>query len=147
MGFEILENVNPPKPSAGVPNNGVRVSCRSLIRKDSGKKAEWIWVKIGPELARSLSLVLPKVGLSVSFGNDADSGKIAITVDQKNGGFLAKKQANASYSFTINSGSADGLFSTDFPTFACEDVEIVNTRGLPPVAIFHASEEMLAVED
>src|SRR5690606_8689162 len=147
MGFEVVENVSPPMPSSGVPDDGVRVSCRSLTRKDTGRKAEWIWVKIGPALAKSISLVLPEVGIEVSFGTGTDSGKIAISVNQKNGGFIAKKQGNGGYSFTINSDSADGLFSTDFPAFSCPDVNVINTRGLPPMAIFKASDEMLAVDD
>lgn len=48
---------------------------------------------------------------------------------------------------TINGPSAEGLFALDFPAFTVAAVEVRATRGEPPMAVFKASDAMLAVAD
>lgn len=85
--------------------------------------------------------------LRLQFGDGSDAGKIALSVDVTNGGFEAKKDKQGRYALTINQRSAEGLFALDFPAFTVSPVEVKERPHTPPLAIFKASDPMLAVED
>lgn len=145
MAFEAIEFVGAPV-KASVPAGGVRVSSRGAAPR-GGALVRFIQIKFGSKLAEQLCLKLEQVGLSVQFGSGRDAGKIAFSVDASTGAFLAKRDKNGGYSFTINARTADGLFALDFPPFVVEKPEILTLMGKPPIAVFACSEAMLAAGD
>lgn len=49
---------------------------------------------------------------------------------------------------TINRAAADGLFSLDFAAFTIDRIEAIRPEnGQPPMFVFKATAEMLAVDD
>lgn len=107
----------------------------------------YIRVQIGAVLAKKLCLQGDLTRLRLQFGTGSDAGKIAASVDVTNGGFEAKKDKQGRYALTINQRTADGLFALDFPAFTVSPVDVIEKDRTPPVAVFTASDAMLAVED
>lgn len=156
MAFEDIDNLAPPK-AAAIPPAGVRVSSRGLNIKRGGVDrgaVRFIRIFIGAQLARGLGLTSDLVMLRLSFGSDADAGKIMIAAPAGGGDFPARRDKGGSYALTINATTADGLFALDFPAFVVEKLTVApptmpkdGSPGLPPRAIFAASAAMLAVDD
>lgn len=142
MAFEEIERVGPVTASR-IPEDGVLVSSRAAM-----KGARYITVTIGGGgLAKAMVLRGEETRLTLKFGTDRDAGKVAMSVDVTRGAFPVKRQKSGAWKFTINAASADGLFALDFPAFTVPDVQVVSREGHCPMAVFAASEAMLAVED
>lgn len=144
MPFEIIENCQLVNLSSAIPPDGVRIGVRKAAAR--GVPTSYIKLQLGSLLAKKLDLTGEKVPVSLAFGSGKDAGKIRISVDVRDGGFIAKRDKKGNYGLTINRATADGLFAGDFPTFSRSEVEVHNSQGTPPAAIFSASEEMLAVD-
>lgn len=150
MGFEVIENCKKVYTKAAPPENGVRVTARSLNRggRFGGVVTRFIKITIGAKIARAISLTQPKHSLSLAFGTDVDAGKIQVSVDNSNGDFAASRDKSGNYGLTINSDTADGLFALEFPEFIIDHIEAIRPEnGKPPFFVFKASAPMLAVED
>lgn len=145
MAFEDIECIAGTAPAQTVPSDGVRVSSRKAAGR--GSETRYIRVQIGAGLAKALCLLGEQTALRVQFGSGRDAGKVAVSVNVSSGAFAAKRDKQGRYAFTVNSRSADGLFALDFPAFTVSPVDLVHDKGSSPVAIFAASEAMLAVED
>lgn len=144
MAFDDIERVGPKKVQT-VPENGVRVSSRHA--QGRGKPTRYISIQIGGGLAKKMVLLGEETALRLQFGSGRDAGKIAMSVDVTSGPFPARKQRSGAYHLTINAASAEGLFALEFPPFTVAEVEVVHRQGVPPMAVFAASETMLAVEE
>jgi len=147
MAFEDIEAVNPAKAGPSIlPPHGVAVSARKLGTRN-GVTVQYIKLLIGPKLAEAVSLVKDECNMRLAFGTGDDAGLIQVTIDNTKGAFLAKRQKSGAYALTINAATADGLFSLDFPRFACERLEALRPSvGQPPHFVFRASEAMLAAD-
>lgn len=153
MPFEDIEYAGTPAASKTiVPECGVAVSNRIAPHKAKGKDPaaprRFITVGIGGKLARGIGLTQDEHKLRLSFGTGADAGKVRVSVDNLHGKFKTKRNKQGNYLLTINAATADGLFSTDFPTFtvtACEAV--APEAGGQRYFVFVASAAMLDVKD
>jgi hypothetical protein len=148
MAWETIEAVKPQSASAvACPDDGVKVTSRSLGTRGGGV-ARYISLTIGAKLARGIALGAPEHKLRLMFGTGDDAGKIAVSVDQEAGRFLAKRNKRGGYALTINAATAEGLFSLTFPAFTVSRCEAIRpTNGQPPRFVFKASAEMLKVDD
>lgn len=151
MAFEVIENCKKVyAKAASTPENGVRVTARKLTRPErfGGGHIPFIRVAIGAKLARAISLTKDVHNVCLAFGTAADAGKIQVSVDNAEGGFLAKRDKGGNYSLTMNKETADGLFALEFPEFTVSHCEPIRPEiGKPPYFVFKASAPMLAVED
>ena len=147
MSWEPISNVKPTPPSAEkVPTMGVSIAARRVGMK-GGRKARYIKVGIGPQLAKALCMVGEQAGLRLALGGGKFAGHVALSVDNAADCFRAKKGKGGGYMVTINEASAAGLFALEFPPFAASAELLPAERGKPPMASFKASEPMLAAED
>lgn len=150
MAFEEIECVGSQRVSNPYPEDGIAVMSRALnVRRGvaSHGRVRFIKLVVGAELAKAVSMVLPKVGVSLHFGTGAHAGQIKVSVDARDGKFVAKRNKRDAYTITLNAASTDGLFSMDFPAFSQAAIEPVFTQGKAPFFIFQASAEMLAIEE
>ncbi|RDV06406.1 hypothetical protein DXH95_02985 [Sphingorhabdus pulchriflava] len=116
--------------------------------KWGGGAAQYIRLQIGRDLARKISLSQAAHRVRLLFGTGSDAGKLQLSVDNEAGNFAVKRNKSGGYSLTINSQTADGLFSLQFPAFAVERCEAIRPEnGKPPHFVFNASDEMLRVDD
>ena len=145
MAFDDIERVAAAPAQVAIPHDGLRVSSRAAAAR--GVPTRYIRIDIGAGLAKALCLHGEQSSLRLRFGSGSDAGKIGLSVDVEDGAFPAKKSAKGIWSLTINAASADGLFALEFPKFTVSEPEIVEKGGKPPMAVFSASEAMLAVED
>lgn len=147
MAFELIENCRKPVTALdAIPPEGVRVRPRKLTVGKHKTPAQWIQLQLGAKLAKALCLTGENVGVALAFGTGKDAGKIAVGVHVKAGQFVAKRDRNGCYSISISEPTADGLFSLDFPLFAVVEADIQHEQGRAPLAIFKASDAMLAVD-
>lgn len=144
MPFETIERVGPAKPTL-VPASGVRVSSRAAAAH--GKASRYLVVQIGAGLAQEMVLRGEETKLNLQFGTGKDAGMIGMSVDVTAGQFIAKKSKSGFWKTTINGASAEGLFALDVPEFTVSPVRVLFEQGKCPMAVFKASDEMLAVED
>lgn len=144
MAFEEIERVGAP-PKSDIPDDGVRVSSRAAAAR--GVPTRYIAIQVGERLAKALVLRGEETRLKLQFGTDRDAGKIALSVDVTSGQFPAKRDKQGRYKLTINGASAEGLFALDFPSFTVTPVEVISRRDECPMAVFKASDAMLAVAD
>ena len=148
MPFDTIECVNPTAIKAVVPADGIHVSARTLTIKSTGRITRFIKATIGADLARKIGLTKDRHSFALGFGSGVDAGKIRVAVDDGKGQFATKRQVSGQYGFTINKDTADGLFATDFTSFARPGLEALRPAdGAPPHFVFRASDEMLAVDD
>ncbi|MEQ5789061.1 hypothetical protein J3454_14285 [Erythrobacter sp. NFXS35] len=145
MPFETIENVSRIASQIAVFSDGVRVEGRTLKRK-GGALVRYIKVTVGARLAAKLVWRNEAQRIDLAFGTGRDGGKIRASTNVSSGQFVAKRDQQGRYTFTINASTADGLFALEFPTFDIEDVEPVCERNVPPALVFSASEPMLAVD-
>lgn len=148
MSWDVIENLGAPKAgeALSVPPKGVRVRVRALAGKKGGPLVRYIHLSIGATLSKSLCLTLEKTGLRLALGGGEHAGKLALSVDNGAGNFMAKRDKHGGYALTINAASADGLFSMDFAPFVVEAAEIIHVRNVPPMAAFAVPAAMLAVD-
>lgn len=144
MGFERIENQRPVK-SGGVPSAGLRISARKMAKRKGkpGELARYIKIELGPKLAEKLCLRMDEVALALQFGFGPDAGKIRISVDNDEGGFLARKAKWGSYSLTLNEATCDGLFALEFDAVRIEDLEVKADMGKPPFILIDCPQRML----
>lgn len=146
MAFETIERVGPAvSAKGGVPADGVRVNVRKAAAR--GVPVSYIAVQIGPELAKAMCLNPEEIALDLALGNGKDAGHVGLSVNTADGGFIAKRKKSGDYLLTINAASAEGLFSLDFAVFSVPGVSVREAMGKPPMAVFKASDAMLAVAD
>lgn len=143
MGWEAIENVKPVYSKSSVPADGVLVKTRRAMND-----IRFIEVKVGGVLAKRARFHADEHKIRLLFGTGPDAGKIAVSLDQQNGTFLARKgRRNDVYTLTINRAAAEGLFSLEFEPFTVSNVEALRPEnGQPPMFTFKASAQMLEVE-
>lgn len=145
MPFETIENLKALSSQIGVFPDGIRVQSRGLKTRGGGQ-TRFIKVIVGAQLARKLVWRDEAVRIDLAFGSGRDAGKIRASVNVSAGQFIAKRDKQGRYVFTINAASADGLFALDFPEFDIPSLEPVSAMNTPPALVFAASEAMLAVD-
>jgi hypothetical protein len=146
MAFEKIDNLAKVAAQIGVFPDGVRVEARTMIRRGGGGATRYIKVTVGAQLARKLVWREENQRIDLAFGTDRDAGKIRASVNASSGQFMAKRDKQGRFAFTINQPTADGLFALEFPTFDIRQVEPVCAINTPPALVFEASEAMLAVD-
>lgn len=148
MAFEMIECLNAAKPPASkVPPAGIQAGVRKLGSR-AGKEVRYIRLQIGAQLAKAVSLTAETQKILLLFGSGEDAGKVRVAVPATGGAFAAKRDKSGCYVVTINTASAEGLFSLTFETFRIERCEPIRpTNGQSPHFVFQASGDMLAVED
>lgn len=149
MAFEMIECLNAAKPPASkVPASGIQACVRKLGSR-AGKEVRYIRLQIGAQLAKAVSLTAETQKVLLLFGSAEDAGKVRVAVPTTGvGGFAAKRDKSGNYVITINTASADGLFSLHFEDFRIERCEPIRpTNGQSPHFVFQASSDMLEVED
>lgn len=146
MPFETIDNLKSVAAQIGVFPDGVRVQARRLSRRGGGE-TRFIKVTVGSELARKLVWRQETVRIDLAFGTGKDAGKIRASVNVSSGQFVAKRDQQGRYVFTINAATASGLFALVFPDFDIPTVEPFCAAGTPPALIFKGSDQMLAVDD
>jgi hypothetical protein len=131
MGFERLTNYKPEKPGTVDISNGSRLQWRSFTRK--GKTTSFAVLVIGKDVAPRLALQLPNHKMHLMFGRDEDKGRLAITVDNADGEFLAKRTKRKEYYITIPVKSVEGRLKPGFATLANPVIEICKLDPSKPV--------------
>ncbi|MBV8973180.1 MAG: hypothetical protein JO290_12915 [Sphingomonadaceae bacterium] len=87
MAWEEIERTTAvPKPK--VPGHGVAVSTRKAPK---GVGPGYIAIKVGDDLARSAKFGPSPQRVRLMFGTGTDAGKIAVSVDDATGRFVAKR--------------------------------------------------------
>lgn len=145
MPFETIENLKALSAQVAVFPDGLRVQARSL-KKRGGGLTRFIKVIVGAQLAKKLVWRDETVRIDLAFGSGRDAGKIRVSVNVSSGQFIARRDRQGRYVFTINAATAEGLFALDFPEFDIPAIEPVSAVGAPPALIFAASEAMLAAD-
>lgn len=144
MAWEEIENCK-PLPLDALPPAGIKVRAR-VMGKKAGGHSRYISIQIGKDLARKMHLTLALHRLRLLFGTEAEAGQIGLAVDQERGKFAAKRSKQGDYTLTITAAVAEGLFALEFPTFCVIDVAVQCPPNAPKVAVFAASEAMLAAD-
>lgn len=145
MPFETIDNLKALSAQLTVFPDGVRVQARTL-KKRGGGKTHFIKVTVGAQLARKLVWRDEAVRIDLAFGTGRDAGKVRASVNLSAGQFVAKRDRQGRYVFTINAASAEGLFALEFPDFDIPSLEPVSAVGAPPALIFAVNEAMLAID-
>lgn len=145
MPFETIDNVSPLAAQITVFPHGVRIQARTLTRK-AGVTVRFIKVTVGALLAKKLVWRDESQRIDLAFGTGKDAGKIRAAVNVSSGQFVAKRDKQGRYNFTINAATADGLFALEFATFDIEHLDPVCEMNTPPALVFKASDSMLAVD-
>jgi hypothetical protein len=145
MPFETIENLKALSAQIGVFPDGIRVQARSLKTRGGGQ-TRFIKVTVGAQLARKLVWRDEAVRIDLAFGSGKDAGKVRASVNISAGQFIAKRDKQGRYVFTINAATADGLFALTFPDFDIPALDPVSAMGTPPALVFAASEAMLAAD-
>ncbi|MGL5446569.1 MAG: hypothetical protein ACRDBL_04590 [Rhabdaerophilum sp.] len=147
MPFETIENLKALSAQISVFPDGVRVQARTAGRtRRGGGQTRFIKVTVGAQLARKLVWRDEVVRIDLAFGSGRDAGKIRASVNLSAGQFVARRDRQGRYVFTINAATADGLFALTFPDFYIPALDPVSAIGTPPALIFAASEAMLAAD-
>lgn len=147
MPFETIDNLKALSAQIAVFPDGVRVQARSLnLKKRGGGQTRFIKVTVGASLAKKLVWREDAVRIDLAFGTGRDAGKIRASVNMSAGQFIAKRDKQGRYAFTINAASAEGLFALEFPDFDIPSLDPVSEVGKAPALIFAANEAMLATD-
>lgn len=146
MPFEVIDNVAKVASQIGCFPDGVRVEPRKLTRRGGTGHTSYIKVTVGAQLAKKLVWRNEAQRIDLAFGTGRDAGKIRASVNISAGQFIARRDRQGRFVFTINAATADGLFALDFPAFDIEHVEPVCETNTPPALVFKASDAMLAVD-
>jgi hypothetical protein len=146
MPFEVIDNVAKLAAQLSVFPDGVRVEPRSLAMRKGGERTRYIKVTIGAQLAKKLVWRDESQRIDLAFGTGRDAGKIRASVNISAGQFMAKRDKQGRYVFTINAATADGLFALTFPAFDIQTLDPVSEIGKPPALVFAASDAMLAAD-
>lgn len=67
------------------------------------------------------------------FGNGKEHGQLAMTVDNENGMFPAKRNKAGQYLLSISKKTADGVLELGFPTFYREKAELIKIDPQKPI--------------
>jgi hypothetical protein len=145
MPFEIIENVAKLAAQIKVFPDGVRVEPKVLTTKKGVTR--YIKVTVGAQLAKKLIWRDEKTRIDLAFGTGRDAGKVRASVNLTAGQFIAGRDKQGRYTFTINAATAEGLFSLDFPAFDIDRIDPVSELAKPPALVFKASDEMLEAAD
>jgi hypothetical protein len=132
MAWNLLENKKPLTGGKVDISAGARVRWRKLKRKHGEGYSEYAYIVVGAKAATALALKSEKHGLSVMFGTGEEAGKLAITVDNEKGGFIAKRTNGGDYSFTMSSETVAGKMKAAFDTIELEKIEIVKIDPSKP---------------
>lgn len=146
MPFETIDNLAKLASQTAAFPYGIRVESRAVALRNGGGQARYIKVTVGAQLAKQLVWRAENQRIDLAFGTGRDAGKIRASVNASAGQFMARRDKQGRYAFTINAATANGLFALDFPAFDIERVEPVCERNVPPALVFTASEPMLAVD-
>lgn len=134
MAYSVL--VNKAKSTSGAPDfsAGAKIAARKMNATKGGRlPSEYISLTLGNKLAAGLHLSLERHNVALLFGNGDETGQIAMTVDNQNGMFGAKRNKSGQYTITISKETAEGLLKLTFATFYREKVELVKIDATKPV--------------
>ena len=124
MAFTDLDN---PRPSRNrIPPAGVLVTTRESGPKD--KRARYIAIMIGGELAKALHFFSNPQHVNIAIGNGQDVGKVRI-VAAPDGKFAVNKMTGGSWQVTLGANAIAGRFKDDFERFAIERARIVEATA------------------
>lgn len=146
MAFETIENVAKVAGQIAAFPDGVRVEARAMKMRKGGGAARYIKVIVGAQLAKKLVWRDEQQRIDLAFGTGRDAGKIRAAVNASAGQFMAKRDRQGRFTFTINAATAEGLFALEFPSFDIPQLDPVHEINTPPALVFKASDAMLAVD-
>lgn len=142
MGFTLIHNQGAAPIGALLTDHGARISARKIgLRSKAGVAECFIKIELGIAVAKAIGLHLAKQKVHVLFGEDVDSGKLAISPDNESGLFWAKKrERDGAFLVTINQLSAAAVpkLRLNFEAFGVEKVEILSLPGMSKKAIIDA---------
>jgi hypothetical protein len=124
----------------------VKVTSRQLKVRNSDKLTRYSIIKVGSKLATVARFVGNDHRCNVLLGSKEDAGKLAISLDDTTGKFVAKKRANdGRYEIVVREASAKqhGL-AVEFAEFEAKGA-VLTPPGLPPVITFTVTPEFLGI--
>lgn len=147
MSFEPISNLAPKELTQIVPPKGLLLKRRSV--KNTRVTTNYVQIRIGCDLARALVLLTPEVKIAVAFGAGRDVGKMCLSVDQTEGGFIAKRAPKGGiYTVTINQSSAAPYFAETFSPLIIQSIEAIRPEnGGKPMCVFPISNAMIKPDD
>lgn len=131
MGFEKLVNEKPAKANALDIADGARLQFRRLRRGE--RETRFLMLTIGRQASRKLALQSENTKVHLLFGTGEDKGQLAITVDNTDGAFMAKRNKQYEYIVPIPMASVTGKVNVPFETIYCKTMEIKKLDPTKPV--------------
>jgi hypothetical protein len=135
MSWTKIDNPKPASPNA-LGKDNVKIVARAGM-----KGHRYIIVKIGPEIARKSSFTKADHRCHILVGSDEERGNLAITVDDSDGKFTARRKKDGRYEISITAPAADGRFSLIFPPFERPAKAVSRGNGNPAFITFAATDE------
>lgn len=129
------KRVNNPKPPSARSVKPTQVRVCSMA---AAKLSRYIRIKIGSELARRGSFTQAEHKCHLLRGEGDEAGQIAVSVDDRDGSFVAKRRSDGRYEIAVGQVACNGTFVLDFPQFDREG-GVVPMANAPAFITFDAS--------
>lgn len=138
MAWAKLENPKPNYNAGAVPPMSVKVKAREAPKS----KTRYIQIAIGYALCEKAHMRQKEHRVFILLGSGAEEGKLAVTLDDSHGKFVAKRRTDGRYEITVSGLAAVGKFNTTFPPFE-RPGSVQQVPGTAPVIVFEATSDFL----
>lgn len=150
MAWTTIDNTRPTSYKPKESPSGIRVSAVGAGNK------RYIRVALGSQVAMKMSMRNEAHKVNIQLGDGSDRGKIAVSLDDTNGQFVAKKRmkkdGTAVFNITLGARAIRELFSLQFTAFSDNNPEVIRptpgeNMNYGPRVIFVATDEFFEVDE